>query len=169
MNKSLAYLTLIGIIACILVNCSSVKIPALTAASDSMPVKQIIETAPVVSPEKSLALMTVEEGFEIQLVASEPLVSTPVALNFDDKNRMWVVEMQGYMPNAAGTGEEIPTGKIVILEDKNKDGIVDNRKVFLDSLDFFNCRYTLRCCTRVYIAYICYFAIFLSSKILCQR
>jgi mono/diheme cytochrome c family protein len=47
---------------------------------------------------------------------------------------MWVIEMTGYMPDTVGTGEDIPNGKIVILEDKNKDGLMDDRKVFLDSL-----------------------------------
>lgn len=78
--------------------------------------------------------MTVEEGFEVQLVAAEPLISAPVALSFDGKGRMWVVEMTGYMNDTLGTGEEKPNGKIVILEDTDKDGVADKRKVFLDSL-----------------------------------
>jgi mono/diheme cytochrome c family protein/glucose/arabinose dehydrogenase len=90
--------------------------------------------SPFMSPEASLAKMSVEDGFEVKLVAAEPLVSAPVAVLFDDKARMWVVEMVGYMPDTLGTGEDIPNGNIVILEDKNKDGIYDDRKVFLDSL-----------------------------------
>src|SRR5699024_5516526 len=44
-------------------------------------------------------------------------------------------EMMGYMPDTAGTGEsKNPSGSIVILEDTNEDGRIDNRKVFLDSL-----------------------------------
>ncbi|HEY0668227.1 MAG TPA: c-type cytochrome [Sphingobacteriaceae bacterium] len=135
MNKKVAYILLSGIIACIIINCSSVKMPAQTIEpQDTIPRQQILETAPIVSPQQSLSLFTIEEGFDIELVASEPLVSTPVALNFDNKNRMWVVEMQGYMPNAEGTGEERPNGKIVIIEDTDRDGVADSRKVFLDSL-----------------------------------
>jgi hypothetical protein len=52
--------------------------------------------------------MQIEDGFEVKLVASEPLVSAPVAMQFDDKARMWVVEMTGYMPDTIGTGEDIP-------------------------------------------------------------
>src|SRR5690606_2287611 len=33
-----------------------------------------------------------------------------------------------------GTGEDLPSGKIVILEDRNKDGFFESRKVFIDSL-----------------------------------
>lgn len=38
------------------------------------------------------------------------------------------------MPDTIGTGEDIPNGKIVILEDSDKDGVMDRRTVFLDSL-----------------------------------
>ncbi|GEO06729.1 hypothetical protein AAE02nite_43930 [Adhaeribacter aerolatus] len=93
-----------------------------------------LNTSPIVSPTDAIKMMQVEDGFEVKLVASEPLISTPVALTFDNNNRIWVVEMTGYMPDTVGTGEEIPNGKIVILEDKNKDGVADERKVFLDSL-----------------------------------
>lgn len=92
------------------------------------------ETAPVISPEESVTKMILEEGFEIQLVAAEPELSSPVAMNFDDRNRMWVVEMEGYMTDTDGSEEDKKNGRIVILEDKNNDGRVDKRKVFLDSL-----------------------------------
>jgi glucose/arabinose dehydrogenase/mono/diheme cytochrome c family protein len=90
--------------------------------------------APVLSPQESLKQMQVEKGFKVQLIAAEPLVNTPVAMTFDEKGRMWVAEMEGYMRDTLGTGEDIPNGKIVILEDTNKDGIMDKRKVFMDSL-----------------------------------
>ncbi|MCE6987857.1 c-type cytochrome [Dyadobacter sp. CY323] len=90
--------------------------------------------SPFIKPENTIAKMQVEAGFEVKLVASEPLVSSPVAMQFDDKARMWVVEMTGYMPDTIGTGEEIPNGNIVILEDKNQDGVYDDRKVIIDSL-----------------------------------
>ncbi len=91
--------------------------------------------SPVLSPEASLDHFQIEDGFEIQLVASEPLVQAPIAMAFDAKGRIWVVEMRGYMPDTLGTDENTsPTGKIVILEDRDKDGVMDHRKVFMDSL-----------------------------------
>src|SRR3546814_16035194 len=42
--------------------------------------------------------------------------------------------MSNYMPDAAGTGEDMPSGKIVILEDFAGDGRMDKRSVFMDSL-----------------------------------
>jgi len=101
---------------------------------DSTFINHLIENAPPLSPEDAIRSMVLEEGFEVKLVASEPLVQSPVAINFDDKGRIWVVEMEGYMPTSDGSGEEVPNGKIVILEDKDNDGVADERKVFLDSL-----------------------------------
>lgn len=101
---------------------------------DSLAIREEYATSPVRSPEEALKAMQLEEGFTIELAAAEPLVNTPVALTFDERGRLWVVEMQGYMPDTVGTGEENPTGKIVILEDTNRDAKFDVRKVFLDSL-----------------------------------
>src|SRR5690606_9243027 len=89
--------------------------------------------APMVSPKESLKIMEIEDGFKIELVTNEPTVNTPVAMSFDGKGRIWVVEMQGYMLDTVGTGEDLPSGKIVILEDKNNDGFFESRKVFMDS------------------------------------
>lgn len=91
-------------------------------------------SSPVISPKGSLKKMEVEEGFKVELVAAEPLVNTPVAMTFDEKGRIWVVEMESYMLDTVGNGEDQPTGKIIILEDKNKDGSFDDRQVFMDSL-----------------------------------
>lgn len=78
--------------------------------------------------------MEVEDGFKVELVAAEPLVMAPVAMTFDEQGRIWAVEMDGYMPDTLGTGENAAVGRIVILADKNGDGRMDERNVFLDSL-----------------------------------
>lgn len=100
---------------------------ASTVSSDA-------DSSIIVSPAEAIKGMLLEEGFETQLVASEPFVSTPVAMNFDDQGRIWVVEMEGYMTDIEGSEEGAPTGKIVILEDRNKDGVIDKRNIFMDSL-----------------------------------
>jgi len=91
-------------------------------------------SSPVVLPQEAIKKMHIENGFAVKLVAAEPLVTAPVALTFDEKGRIWVVEMEDYMPDTLGTGENIPTGKVVILTDTNGDGVMDERTVFLDSL-----------------------------------
>jgi putative membrane-bound dehydrogenase-like protein len=82
----------------------------------------------------SLDKYQIVEGFEIQLAASEPQIIAPVAMDFDNEGRMWVVEMRGFMPNLEGTGDDAPNGRISILEDLDKDGLAEHSKVFLDSL-----------------------------------
>lgn len=85
-------------------------------------------------PKISLDNYKIEDGFELSVIASEPFLKAPVSLDFDNKGRMWVVEMIGYMPNLEGIGEDEPNGRITILEDLDKDGRVDHKKVFLNKL-----------------------------------
>ena len=102
--------------------------------TDSLSIRQNLPPSPVLSPQESIEKMHIEDGFAIQLVASEPLITAPVAMSFDKDGRIWVVQMNDYMPDTAGTGEDRPTGKVVILSDKNRDGVMDDRTIFLDSL-----------------------------------
>ena len=53
------------------------------------------------SPEESVRRMKVADGFEVELVAGEPLVRQPVAIEFDDRGRLWVIQYLQY-PNPAG-------------------------------------------------------------------
>ena len=85
-------------------------------------------------PKISLEKYKIEDGFELSVIASESFFKAPVAMDFDNKGRMWVVEMIGYMPNIEGVGEEEPNGRISILEDLDKDGVIDHSKTFLDKL-----------------------------------
>lgn len=100
---------------------------------DSLAIKKGL-TSPVLSATEAIEKMHVADGFAVKLVASESLTTAPVALNFDESGRIWIVEMEDYMPDTSGTGEEEPLGKVAILSDKNGDGVMDDRKVFLDSL-----------------------------------
>ena len=70
----------------------------------------------------------------MEMVASEPLLTAPVAIDFDTKGRIWVAEMAGFMVNLEGDGEDWPSGSIKILEDLDNDGVMDHAKTFLDSL-----------------------------------
>jgi mono/diheme cytochrome c family protein/glucose/arabinose dehydrogenase len=96
--------------------------------------KEVIPPAPRLSPEQALRSFNIKDGLLIECVAHEPLVESPVALQFGPDGRMWVVEMRGFMPNIEGQGEtEIP-GRIVVLEDTDSDGKMDKKTVFLDNL-----------------------------------
>ncbi len=101
---------------------------------DSLAIRETIKETPVLAAGEAIKKMHVEDGFAIKLVAAEPLIAAPVAMSFDNKGRLWVVEMMDYMPDTSGTGEDAPTGKVVILSDVNGDGVMDSSKIFLDSL-----------------------------------
>ncbi len=77
---------------------------------------------------------TIEEGFQIETVAAEPHLNSLVEIEFDEKGRIWTLEMTGYMRDIDGSGEDIADGKISILEDTNGDGMMDEKIVFLDGL-----------------------------------
>lgn len=102
--------------------------------ADSTTIRSKYAVSAVLDAKTAMQHMQLEKGLEVQLVAAEPLITSPVAMTFDERGRMWVVEMTGYMPDTVGTGEDIPNGKVVILEDTDHDGVADSRKVFLDSL-----------------------------------
>lgn len=97
--------------------------------------QELIPPSPVLPPSEALkSLQLAAPDLKIELVASEPLVGDPVAINIGPDGRMWVVEMRSYMPNLDGIGEDEPTGNIVTLEDTNGDGVMDKRVVFQDQL-----------------------------------
>lgn len=114
--------------------CQNSNDPDRELETDTVAIMKKFTSSPALSPAASLEKMKIENGFSIELVAAEPVVNTPVAMSFDEKGRIWVIEMPGYMPDTVGTGEEQQNGKIVILEDTDNDGFADKRTVFLDSL-----------------------------------
>ncbi len=86
------------------------------------------------SPEEALETFHLAPGYRVELVASEPLVQDPVAIDWDPDGRLWVVEMPGYMRDIAGRDEHDPIGRVVVLEDRDGDGKMDRRTVFADRL-----------------------------------
>jgi mono/diheme cytochrome c family protein/glucose/arabinose dehydrogenase len=90
--------------------------------------------SPPLEPEAALGAFLTAPGFRVELVASEPLVVDPVAMDWDEAGRLYVVEMRGYMPDIDGRGEDRPVGRVVVLEDVDHDGRMDTSRVFLDGL-----------------------------------
>ena len=107
------------------------------------------------TPDEAVARMTVPDGFEVSVVASEPLVRQPVAIEFDDRGRLWVIQYLQY-PNPEGlkrvnvdrysrtkydrVPEPPPRGprgadRITILEDTDGDGRMDAGRDFIDGLN----------------------------------
>ena len=86
------------------------------------------------SPEEEMKTFKLEPGFKAELVACEPMIEAPIAINFDDQGRMFVVEMRGYMRDKTGSTEDQPTGRVSLLEDTDGDGRMDKATAFLDNL-----------------------------------
>jgi hypothetical protein len=61
------------------------------------------------SPTESLAVIRVPAGFEVQLVAAEPLVKDPIDIAWGADGKSWVVEMADYPLGLDGKGQ--PGGK----------------------------------------------------------
>jgi putative membrane-bound dehydrogenase-like protein len=88
------------------------------------------------APEQSLQYLRTEPGLKVELVAAEPMVIDPVAVAWDEKGRMFVVEDRGY-PIGPGKGKP-PVGQVVMLESTKGDGKYDKRTVYADGLTFPN-------------------------------
>jgi putative membrane-bound dehydrogenase-like protein len=107
------------------------------------------------SPGEAARRMTVAEGLEVRLFAAEPMVRQPVAIEFDDRGRLWVIQYFQY-PNPAGLKrvrvdrysrtaydripEPPPRGphgadRVTILEDADGDGRADRSHDFVDGLN----------------------------------
>jgi putative membrane-bound dehydrogenase-like protein len=86
------------------------------------------------APAQSAALIETKPGFVVELVAAEPLVTDPVAIDFGPDGRMWVAEMHDY-PSGLD-GDYSPGGRVRLLADADGDGRYDTSSVFLDGIAF---------------------------------
>ncbi|SDH13662.1 putative membrane-bound dehydrogenase domain-containing protein [Dyadobacter soli] len=91
-----------------------------------------IRTSGFKTPEEERLSFIVPEGFEVTLFASEPDITKPMNMEFDDRGRLWVTQ-SGEYPVAAG--ESDGKDRITILEDKNGDGRADTFTHFDDNLN----------------------------------
>jgi putative membrane-bound dehydrogenase-like protein len=86
------------------------------------------------TPADALKAFEVKAGFKVELVAAEPLVQSPMACDFDEDGRLYVVELPEY--NAYAVPKPPGKGRVVLLEDADGDGVFDKRTVFADNLDY---------------------------------
>jgi putative membrane-bound dehydrogenase-like protein len=84
------------------------------------------------SPEASLKSWHPRPGFEVELMAAEPLVESPIAFAWGPDGKFWVVEMRDYPNGLDNKGK--PGGRIKLLEDTKGTGKYDKATVFLDNL-----------------------------------
>lgn len=104
---------------------------------------------------ESVQKFKVRDGFEIELVASEPVVSQPLFLSWDSRGRMWVVHYRQYQYPAGlkvirfdqhlrAVFDKVPdppphgtpgVDKISVHEDTNGDGVYDKHKDVITGLN----------------------------------
>lgn len=80
-------------------------------------------------PKDAAKAMKLPDDFQATLFAGEPDVVQPIAMTFDDRGRLWVVECRSY-PKWIEKGEGTDT--VVMFEDADGDGTFDKRQVVLD-------------------------------------
>jgi putative membrane-bound dehydrogenase-like protein len=85
------------------------------------------------APELAAKKIIVQPDFNLSLVAAEPLVVKPVAIDWDPSGRLWVAITPEYPfkqdPKAPGRDA------LLVLEDTNGDGRMDKRAVFSTGLN----------------------------------
>lgn len=86
------------------------------------------------TPQESLNSMRVRPGLRIELVAAEPLVMDPIAVDWGPDGKLWVVEMADYPLGLDDRGK--PGGRVRYLEDSDGDGRYDRSTLFLDNIPF---------------------------------
>ncbi|WP_434547559.1 PVC-type heme-binding CxxCH protein [Parapedobacter pyrenivorans] len=86
------------------------------------------------SPEASMELIELPEGFSVELFASEPDIGKPIAMEWDERGRLWIIETVDYPNTVSGQPAE-GDDRILICEDTDGDGKADKFKVFAAGLD----------------------------------
>ncbi|MEK9862730.1 MAG: hypothetical protein VW804_06195, partial [Verrucomicrobiota bacterium] len=118
------------------------------------------DAPPALSPEQSLRCFELPSGFELQLLASEPLIEEPSGVCWDASSRLYVCELHGYNlegqydiealnrtgkldrkvrriqadPAAKEKALSGTYGRIKLLSDLNGDGRMDQAQIFADGL-----------------------------------
>jgi putative membrane-bound dehydrogenase-like protein len=90
-----------------------------------------VERFAPLSLDKVRRAIEVLPGYEIELVASEPLIQSPVAIDFDANGNLWVVEMVDYSEQ-----ENEALGRISRLSDTNGDGAMDQSTLIAENLSW---------------------------------
>ncbi|MCP4512901.1 MAG: sorbosone dehydrogenase [Fuerstiella sp.] len=90
-----------------------------------------LKNIPVPDPELERKTFRVPDGFEVNLFAADPVIAKPIQMNFDESGRLWIVSSEVYPHIKPG---ESPRDRVLVLEDKDHDGVSDQTSVFAEGL-----------------------------------
>ena len=109
-----------------------------------------------VEPAKAREKLELHSEFTMKLVVAEPLITKPIAIDWDAQGRLWVAETpeypngrrgirtnmlgrewkdQGGLVAKVGTQERPALDRISYLTDTDGDGVMDKKTVFYEGLD----------------------------------
>lgn len=117
-----------------LIYASAIVAAPLALQSEAFDPNLYQSKARVYSPEESMALMELQEGYSVELVAAEPLISEPATFAWDGDGKLYVAELNTYMQDIDGQNQRNPVCRVVLLEDTDDDGRMEKRTVFVDQL-----------------------------------
>ena len=109
----------------------------------AQPESKPFPSIPPRSPADAIKTFRLQEGFRMDLLAAEPLVTDPVDMVYDENGLAYVVEMSDYPYTDAKTHQawkdnttDAPIGRVRILEDTDGDWRFDRGTIFAEGLSW---------------------------------
>ena len=124
---------MLAAVASSVVSCAAAALPPLQPLPAGQPAAVERHLAPL-SPAEELKTIQLPDGYQLELVLSEPEILEPMAISFDGNGRMYVVEMRTYMQDIDGSGEHDPRSRVSRHESSKGDGVFDRHTAFADHL-----------------------------------
>lgn len=91
------------------------------------------EAGQPMTAHEAAASMQLPVGFRCQLVASEPLVRNPIAMDWDNRGRLWIAENGTYAERGLRFDTRL-SDRLLILKENDANGAADETIVFIDGL-----------------------------------
>ena len=101
----------------------------VTGAAELRVEDKDLPRVPATAPTNAVSTIQIRDGFRIELVASEPLIVSPVAIAFDEYGRLFVAEMRDYSER-----RDEKLGRIKLLEDTDGNGRFDHATIYAEGL-----------------------------------
>ncbi len=102
----------LGLAAAIAAQSQNVAGTAKVPGNVWRPAKPEMPKSIALSPQEELKTFSLPPGFHAELVASEPLIDSPILIDFDSDGRLWVVEMPTFLPDMSGRDSKEPLDRV---------------------------------------------------------